>query len=109
MVLSAPRIGTLRERITLSVLAETPATGGGLVASYDTLFNAWAYVRAARAGRYVADAQIEDQPTQEFLIRHRSEWRQARFITWSGRRYRIVAASEVEPRVWVQYAAVEER
>lgn len=109
MVLNAPRVGALRERITLLVLAEMPAADGGLLASYATLFAAWAYVRSARPGRYVADAQIDDQPTQEFLIRYRPRWQQARFIAWNDRRYRIVAASEVEPRVWVQYASVDER
>ena len=105
----ATRIRELSERVALQSLADAPVSGtGGLSSTYSTLFEAWAKVRAARSGRYVDDQQIDDAATHEFTIRYRSTWRAAKFLEWSGRRWRIVAGAEVEPRRWLMFSAVEE-
>ena len=101
--------GDLSERVTFQTLSEAPnAATGGLTPTYATLFEAWANVRPNRAGRFVDDHQVDEFATHSFLIRYVSNWRDARFIAWNSRRYRVVGGAEVAARHWVSVAAVEE-
>lgn len=103
------RISELGERITLQTATRAPAAAtGGMTESFETLFVAWANVKVERGGRFQDGEQIDDAATHSFLIRHRAGWRDARFIEWGGRRWRVTAAAEVTPRRWVSLKAVEE-
>jgi SPP1 family predicted phage head-tail adaptor len=102
-------IGDLSERVTFQTLSEAPNAGtGGLTPTYATLFEAWANVRAARPGRFIDDHQVDDFATHTFLIRYAANWRDARFILWNSRRWRVTGGTEIEHRRWVSVAAVEE-
>lgn len=103
------KIADLGERITLETMTRAPVSGtGGMSETFETLFEAWANVKAERAGRFVDGEQVDDVPTHSFLIRYRTRWREARFVSWSGRRWRVTSAAEVTPRKWVSIKAVEE-
>lgn len=103
------RIAELSERVTLQTATRAPAPStGGMVETFTTLFAAWANVKPEHGGRFLDGEQVEDTPTHSFLIRYRAGWRDARFLEWSGRRWRVVNAAEVEPRRWVALKAVEE-
>jgi SPP1 family predicted phage head-tail adaptor len=101
--------GDLKERIVVQALASAPISGtGGMSETFRTLFSAWANVKAERPGRFVDGEQVDDVSTHSFLIRYRAGWRDAKFVEWSGRRWRVTACAEVEPRQWVAIKAVEE-
>ena len=104
-----PRIAELSEAITVETVTRAPVAGtGGMSETFEELFRAWANVKAERGGRFADGEQVDDLPTHSFLIRYRAGWRDARFLTWAGRRWRVTSAAEVTPRKWVALKAIEE-
>jgi SPP1 family predicted phage head-tail adaptor len=94
------RIGILRARITLQRPASMPDELGGAAASWVNAGAAWAEIEAlggSEAG--AADVLVSANLLRVTLRRFdgvRAGWR----VTWSGRRFRIVAvADDGGPRI----------
>jgi SPP1 family predicted phage head-tail adaptor len=68
----APRIGDLRDRVTLEQEVRTPDGAGGATSSWETVEELWAAIRPITGDERLRADQVSGRLTHEVWIRYRS-------------------------------------
>lgn len=69
--MSAPRIGALRDRLTLEQAVRTADGGGGAAVSWETVTELWAQVRPITGDERLRAGQVTGRITHKVTLRYR--------------------------------------
>lgn len=86
------RAGTLRHRITIQSVTETPRdAAGGVADTWGTYATAWASVEPLRGREFVEAAKVTAEVTHKITLRHRSGVTAKMRVSWDNRTFDILA------------------
>ena len=105
-----PTASDLRDRITIQSITQTPDGGTNLTPAYPAVASDIAAQVITQSGVKKLNGQSieEGGGTHLFTIRHRTDVLSKHFVSYDGRRFRILGMSNVDERkVWLELTCEE--
>ena len=108
MSAAKPKIGALRERVTLEAEHTQEALGGGYTRSSEMLGLAWAAITTKNSEVIVKGGQRRRRQTFDIIIRKRDRLEDIRRVLWLGRTLTVVGVMALPTRGYVALTCEEE-
>lgn len=108
MSAAKPKIGALRERVTLEAEHTQEGLGGGYSRASEMLGLAWAAITAKNSEVIVKGGQRRRRQTFEVIIRKRARLEDIRRVLWLGRTLAVVGVMTLPTRGYAALICEEE-